>query len=85
MISARDAQHTIALLNVGFAYALGIVVALVVCSATSGGHFSPAVTVVHVLFNGFPIAQAARSAESFFGKNPYLPTTSKIHRFSDIG
>jgi glycerol uptake facilitator-like aquaporin len=48
------------LLTVGFAYALGIVVALVVCSATSGGHFSPAVTIVHVLFNGFPIAQGAR-------------------------
>ncbi|KAN0139032.1 Aquaporin-like protein [Lactarius tabidus] len=48
------------LLTVGFAYALGIVVALVVCSATSGGHFSPAVTIVHVIFNGFPVAQGAR-------------------------
>jgi len=48
------------LLTVGFAYALGIVVALVVCSATSGGHFSPAVTVVHIIFDGFPIAKGAR-------------------------
>lgn len=48
------------LLTVGVAYAMGIVVALVVCSATSGGHFSPAVTIVHVIFNGFPIAQGAR-------------------------
>ncbi|KAI9461641.1 aquaporin-like protein [Lactarius psammicola] len=48
------------LFTVGFAYALGIVVALVVCSATSGGHFSPAVTLVHVLFNGFPVAKGAR-------------------------
>jgi glycerol uptake facilitator-like aquaporin len=48
------------LLTVGFAYAVGIVVALVVFSATSGGHFSPAVTMVHVIFNGFPIAKGAR-------------------------
>jgi len=48
------------LLNVGFAYALGIVIALVVCSATSGGHFSPAVTIVHILYNGFPILQGIR-------------------------
>lgn len=48
------------LLTVGFGYALGIVVALVVCSTTSGGHFSPAVTLVHVVFNGFPKAKGAR-------------------------
>jgi len=48
------------LLSVGFAYGLGIVVALVVCAGTSGGHFSPAVTIVHVLFDGFPIAKGAR-------------------------
>ncbi|KAI9439990.1 aquaporin-like protein [Lactarius indigo] len=48
------------LLTVGFAYALGIVVALVVFSATSGGHFSPAVTlpkeqgyIVAQIFGGF--------------------------------
>jgi len=48
------------LFTVGIAYGLGIVVALVVSTATSGGHFSPAVTLVHVLFNGLPIAKAAR-------------------------
>jgi hypothetical protein len=61
-------SKTTALLTVGFAYALGIVVALVVCSATSGGHFSPAVTIVHVIFNGFPVAQGARSAKDSFEK-----------------
>ncbi|KAN0120665.1 aquaporin-like protein [Russula decolorans] len=48
------------LFTIGVAYGLGIVVALVVCTATSGGHFSPAVTVVHTLFNGFPPTKAAR-------------------------
>ena len=52
-----------ALLTVGIGYAVGIVVALVVFSATSGGHFSPAVTLVHIIFNGFPIAKGARSAK----------------------
>jgi hypothetical protein len=61
-------SKTTALLTVGVAYAMGIVVALVVCSATSGGHFSPAVTIVHVIFNGFPIAQGARSAQDSFEK-----------------
>ncbi|KAI9512105.1 aquaporin-like protein [Russula earlei] len=46
-------------LNIG-SYGVGIVVALVVCTATSGGHFSPAVTIVHVIFNGFPPAKAIR-------------------------
>ncbi|KAH9960826.1 aquaporin-like protein [Russula dissimulans] len=48
------------LFTVGVAYGLGIVVALAVCTATSGGHFSPAVTVVHVLFNRLPPAKALR-------------------------
>jgi len=48
------------LFTIGVAYGLGIVVALVVCTATSGGHFSPAVTIVHVLFNGCPPTKAAR-------------------------
>jgi len=30
------------------------------CTATSGGHFSPAVTLVHLLFNGLPPAKAIR-------------------------
>ena len=53
-----------ALLTVGLANALGVVVSLVVFTTTSGGHFSPAVTLVHVLFNRFPIAKGARSAKA---------------------
>ncbi|KAF8486094.1 aquaporin-like protein [Russula ochroleuca] len=48
------------LFTIGVAYGLGIVVALVVCTATSGGHFSPAVTLVHVLFDGFSPTRALR-------------------------
>jgi len=48
------------LFTIGVAYGMGIVVALVVCTASSGGHFSPAVTLVHVLFNGFAPARAIR-------------------------
>ncbi|KAH9994843.1 aquaporin-like protein [Russula vinacea] len=57
------------LFTVGVAYGLGIVVALVVSTATSGGHFSPAVTLVHVLFNGLPPTKAIRyiTAQIFGG------------------
>jgi len=57
------------LFTVGIAYGVGIVVALVCCTATSGGHFSPAVTLVHVLFNGFPPIKAVRyiTAQIFGG------------------
>jgi len=48
------------LFTIGAAYGMGIVVALVVCTATSGGHFSPAVTVVHILFNRLPPAKGIR-------------------------
>ncbi|KAF8501655.1 aquaporin-like protein [Russula emetica] len=48
------------LFTIGVAYGLGVVVALVVCTATSGGHFTPSVTVIHALFNGCPPAKAAR-------------------------
>jgi glycerol uptake facilitator-like aquaporin len=54
------AKFPTALFTIGVAYGMGIVVALVVCTATSGGHFSPAVTIVHTLFNGFPPTKAAR-------------------------
>jgi len=48
------------LYTVGFAYSLGIGMAITVCSATSGGHFNPAVTTCFVLFKGFPIPKAFR-------------------------
>ena len=54
------AKFLTALFTIGLAYGVGIVVALVVCTATSGGHFSPAVTIVHALFNGCPPTKAAR-------------------------
>lgn len=54
------ANFLTALFTIGVAYGMGIVVALVVCTATSGGHFSPAVTIVHVLFNGLPPTKAVR-------------------------
>ncbi|KDQ11549.1 hypothetical protein BOTBODRAFT_67910 [Botryobasidium botryosum FD-172 SS1] len=42
-----------ALLNIGLAYGLGIVFAITVCGMTSGGHFSPSVTIAFALFRGF--------------------------------
>jgi glycerol uptake facilitator-like aquaporin len=59
MVTKR--HTTTALFTIGVAYGLGIVVAIVVGTPTSGGHFSPAVTLVHVLFNRVPLAKAARS------------------------
>lgn len=43
---------------IGFAYALGITFAIVVCAPTSGGHFHPAMTIAQVLFKGFPARKA---------------------------
>lgn len=48
------------ILQIGWAYAMGIVLALGICGATSsgGGHFHPAVTVSFTLFRGFPAIKA---------------------------
>ncbi|KAF7792423.1 hypothetical protein EIP86_003460 [Pleurotus ostreatoroseus] len=48
------------MLQIGIAYALGIVFALVICGPTSGGHFNPAVTICLVLFKKFPRWKAVR-------------------------
>ncbi|KAL0955012.1 hypothetical protein HGRIS_003934 [Hohenbuehelia grisea] len=48
------------LLQVGFGYAFGILLAVAVCSATSGGHFSPSITLVHIIFRKFPVAKGIR-------------------------
>ncbi|KAI6155692.1 aquaporin-like protein [Pisolithus tinctorius] len=48
------------LYTIGFAYAIGIVLAITLCSAASGGHFSPGVTITLALFKGFPKAKAVR-------------------------
>lgn len=34
--------------------------ALGIAASTSGGHFNPAVTIVHVIFRGFPVLKALR-------------------------
>lgn len=60
-----------ALFTIGVAYGVGIVVALVVSTPTSGGHFSPAITIVHTLFNGFPPTKAARLVRAW--RNGGLP------------
>ncbi|KAF7336137.1 Aquaporin-like protein [Mycena venus] len=49
-----------AVLQVGFAYACGILFAISICSATSGGHFNPCITIVMTLFKGFPPLKCAR-------------------------
>jgi len=48
------------LFQIGFAYACGILLAVTICSATSGGHFNPCITIVHMLFNGLPPLKGAR-------------------------
>lgn len=40
---------------------MGILFAILICSATSGGHFNPCITIVQVLFKGFPPLKAVRS------------------------
>ncbi|KAJ7063312.1 putative aquaporin 2 [Mycena amicta] len=47
-------------LQVGLAYACGILLAITVCNATSGGHFNPAVTIAHVVFDRFPPLKGLR-------------------------
>ncbi|KAJ7114161.1 aquaporin-like protein [Mycena crocata] len=55
-------------LQIGFAYACGILLAITICTATSGGHFNPCITIVHMLFKGFPPLKGARYiAAQIFG------------------
>ncbi|KAK4548856.1 hypothetical protein LTR36_008629 [Oleoguttula mirabilis] len=46
------------LLQVGFAFALGIAFAIITCAPTSGGHFNPAITICFVVWQGFPVKKA---------------------------
>jgi len=48
------------ILQIGFGYACGILLALTVCFTTSGGHLSPAVTICFCIFKGFPKLKAVR-------------------------
>ncbi|OAX43165.1 aquaporin-like protein [Rhizopogon vinicolor AM-OR11-026] len=48
------------LYTIGFAYATGVTFAISLCAATSGGHFNPGITIMFVVFRGFPLRKAAR-------------------------
>jgi glycerol uptake facilitator-like aquaporin len=47
-------------LQIGLAYAVGVVFAITACSSTSGGHFSPGITISMTIFKGFPPLKAVR-------------------------
>jgi glycerol uptake facilitator-like aquaporin len=51
---------SVALFAVGMGYAIGVILALVVVSGTSGGHINPCITIVMMLFHGFPVARGLR-------------------------
>ncbi|KAI0070601.1 aquaporin-like protein [Panus rudis PR-1116 ss-1] len=46
--------------QIGMAYSIGIVLAIILCSGTSGGQFNPAVTISMVIFRKFPPLKALR-------------------------
>lgn len=48
------------LYTVGFSYAIGVVISITLCAATSGSHINPGLTVSLCVFRGFPIAKVAR-------------------------
>ncbi|KAF7292635.1 Glycerol uptake [Mycena indigotica] len=48
------------LFQLGWGYAIGILLALVICGPISGGHINPAVTICHMLFRKFPIIRGIR-------------------------
>jgi glycerol uptake facilitator-like aquaporin len=42
------------LFQIGWAYAMGIALAIITCGPTSGGHFNPAITLCLAFWQGFP-------------------------------
>ncbi|TVY49685.1 Aquaporin [Lachnellula occidentalis] len=46
--------------QIGWAYAVGIAFAIIICGSTSGGHFNPAVTLCFALWQGFPWIKVPR-------------------------
>jgi len=42
------------ILQVGFAFSLGIAFAIITCAPVSGGHFNPAITICFAIWQGFP-------------------------------
>ena len=69
--------------TIGVGYAIGIIFALVVASATSGGHFNPGVTLVFVLFKGFSKRKALAyvSVQIFAGMIACLLVYAQWHDF----
>jgi len=55
-----DQAYLGSLFQVGFAYAVGVVLALTICASTSGGHFNPCVTISFAVFKGFPWKKVPR-------------------------
>jgi len=53
-LNKADAAYG-SLLQIGFAYAIGIAFAIITCAPTSGGHFNPAVTICLCFWQGFPL------------------------------
>ncbi|KAJ8083564.1 hypothetical protein PM082_009439 [Marasmius tenuissimus] len=47
-------------LQIGLAYACGIIFAIVICAGTSGGHFNPCITITFMTFKGFPPLKGLR-------------------------
>jgi len=41
-------------IQIGWAYCFGVILALTVAGPTSGGHFNPGVTITHAVFGNFP-------------------------------
>ncbi|KIP08506.1 hypothetical protein PHLGIDRAFT_104304 [Phlebiopsis gigantea 11061_1 CR5-6] len=60
VIGNLTAQPLGSIYQIGMAYAMGIILAMVTSGSTSGGHFSPAFTLVYVLFRGFPVLKGLR-------------------------
>lgn len=49
----------LAVFQIGWGYAIGIVLALGICGATSGGgHINPCITIAFTIFRGFPVKKA---------------------------
>ncbi|KAG4421801.1 hypothetical protein IFR04_005051 [Cadophora malorum] len=48
------------LFQIGWAYAIGIAFAIIVCGPTSGGHFNPAITICFAIWQGFPWSKVPR-------------------------
>lgn len=48
------------LLQIGFGFAIGITLAIILCAPTSGGHFNPGLTITLVILKKFPKRKAVR-------------------------